>query len=289
MHKKLKLFVSMLAAAAMLVLLPGSNVMTARADEAKTYSIKYIGGNVNGWRYVSGNTFEDGMSHRELYYLINQDLKDGDQIVIYAGDTAANMELDLSAFKLSNLTIHRDATAVVFTAGVRDCYVLAGAVAAINGDVTNAHLYDNTTCTFNNNVLDMVLHIDNEPHSNISCLGTVGMFQVLRNSGSSWCTFYDLPKGTMKFENGTIQFTASPTPSEAYLQAKGAAETASTAETATAPEAAPAASAPAVDDASEYDQVPRTGDNSLALRLICLTGAAAVLFAGSYALYRKTN
>lgn len=284
MHKKLKLFVSMLAAAAMLVLLPGRGVMTVSAEEAKTYSIKYIGGDINDWRYVPGSTFEEGMYHRELYYLKTEDFKEGDHIVIYAGETAPNMELHLDDFKLGSLTVYQNATVVIFTAGIRDCYVLAGAYAAINGDVTNAHLYDNVTCTFNNNVLDMVLHTGSEPHSNISCAGTVGMFQVLEDPDNSKGIFYDIPKNTMRYTDGTIQFPNwAASPSEAYLQAKG-----TSAGTTTAPEATPAP-APAGDTSSEYDEVPKTGDNSLALWLTGLAGAAAVLFAGSYALYRKTN
>lgn len=282
MHKKMKLFVSMLAAAAMLVLLPGGNAMTAHAEEAKTYSIKYIGGDINDWRYVSGNTFEDGMYHRELYYLKLDELKDGDHIVIYAGDTAANMELDLSGYKLGSLTVYQNATAAVFTGGVKDCYVLAGAVAAINGDVTNAHLYDSVTCNFNNNVQDMVLHISDNPQSTIACAGTVGMFQVLDDSkNDTKGIFYSIPNNTMRFYGGGIQFPNwSYEPTEEYLQAKAAAS-----ETTAAPEATPAPAG----DSSEYDKVPKTGESSQSVWLISLVGAAAILLAGSYRLYKKTN
>lgn len=283
MHKKMKLFVSMLAAVAMLVLLPGGNAMTAQAEEAKTYSIKYIGGDINDWRYVPGNTFEDGMYHRELYYLKQDDLKDGDLVIIYPGDAVPNgKELDLSGFRLSNLTVHQNVNAVVFTGGVKDCYVLAGAYTAINGDVTNAHLYDNVSCNFNNNVQDMVLHIAGDPHSNIACAGTVGMFLILEDStNNSRGVYYDIPNNTMKYVNGTIQFPSwSPEPTEAYLQAKAGTGEATP---------APAATAAPTGDSSEYDKVPKTGESSLAAWLIGLTGAAAVLFAGSYGLYKKTN
>ncbi|MDE6642227.1 MAG: hypothetical protein K2K63_17090 [Acetatifactor sp.] len=283
MHKKMKLFVSMLAAAAMLVLLPGGNAMTAHAEEAKTYSIKYIGGDINDWRYVPGNTFEDGMYHRELYYLKLNDLKDGDLIVIYPGDEVPNgKELDLSGFRLGNLTVHRDANVVVKTNGIKDCYVLAGAYAAINGDVTNAHLYDSVTCNFNNNVLDMVLHVSGDAKSSIACTGTVGMFQVLEDStNNTRCVFYSIPNNTMKFYGGGIQFANCPSePTEAYLQAKAAAG-----ETTAAPETTPAPAA----NSSEYDKVPKTGESSQAAWLIGLVGAAAILFAGSYGLYKKTN
>lgn len=288
MCKKMKFFVSVLAAAAMLVLLPGSNVMTACAEEPQTYSLKYFGGETNAWRYVSGSTFEDGMTHRNLYYLTLDQLKDGDHIVIYAGDTGPNMELDLSNYKLGSLTVYQNATVIVHTGGVKDAYVLAGAYTAINGDVTNAHLYDNTTCNFNNNVLDMVLHVSGDYHSNIACLGTVGMFQIMDDStGDSKGIYYDIPDSTMKFVDGTIQFPNwSPEPTDAYLQAKAAAGG-----TAAAPEATPAPSTPAPADntSSEYDKVPKTGEDNLAFWLIGLTGAAVLLFAGSCSLYKKAK
>lgn len=303
MHKRIKLFVSMLAAAAMLVLLPGGNAMTAHAEEAKTYSIKYFGGDINDWRYVPGNTFEDGMYHRELYYLKTENLKDGDLIVIYPGDNPGSKELDLSEFRLGNLTVYQNTQAVVKTNGIKDCYVLAGAYTAINGEVTNAHLYDNTTCTFNSNVLDMILHINDESHSNISCAGTVGMFRILNNADQTKGLFYDIPQNTMKYENGTIQFPQwSPNPTEAYLQAKAAADGTTTGDSAsTAPAAGDSASTtPAAGgsasttptagaSADEYDSVPKTGDSSQTGWVIGLIGIAAVLFAGSYGLNKKAK
>ena len=227
------------------------------------------------------------MYHRELYYLKTEDLKDGDQIVVYAGDDVPNnKEVDLSGFSLSNLTVHQNARVVIFTGGIKDCYILAGAYTAINGDVTNAHLYDNTTCTFNNNVLDMVLHIDSEPHSNISCAGTVGMFRILNKADQTNGLYYDIPKNTMKLENGTIQFsTWSPEPTDTYLQARAAADGTATAGTASTDNSAPSAAT----SSDEYDKVPKTGEGNIIFWLISLTGAAAVLFAGSCMLYRKTK
>lgn len=295
MHKKIKLFVSMLAAAAMLVLLPGGNSLTAHAEEAKTYSIKYIAGDVNDWRVVTGSTFEDGASHYELYSLKTYFLKDGDQVVIYPGDDfPSNKGLDLSGFKLGSLTIYQNTRTVIHVDSVKDCYVLAGASAAINGDVTNAHLYDNTTCTFNNNVLDMVLHINGEPHSNISCAGTVGMFEILEdNTNNTKGTFYDIPKNTMIYKDGTIQFPNwSYQPTEAYLQAKAAADGTPTGDSASTTPAADssASTTPAAGtSADEYDSVPKTGDYSQTGWVIGLMGIAAVLFAGSYGLNKKAK
>lgn len=293
MHKKIKLFVSMLAAAAMLVLLPGSNALTANAAEGNTYSLKYLGGDINDWRYVSGSTFEDGMYHGSLYTLKTQHLKDGDNIVVYGGDVAPGKHLDLGDVKLNSLTVHQYTTAVIFTGGIKDCYVLAGAYTAINGDVTNATLYDNTTCTFNNNVLDMILYISDKPYSNISCAGTVGYFRIITNTDEPYGGFYDIPKNTMKLVDGTIQYGVwSSTPSDEYLQAKAAADGAAAAETApnTSSGSSTTPSTPAAGTSSdEYDRVPKTGDSNNVIWLVSLVGAAAILFAGSYGLYKKAN
>lgn len=295
MHKKIKLFVSMLAAAALLVLLPGSNALTANAAEGNTYSIQFFGGAINDWCYVTGSTFDEKQLYSTIGGLKSRDLKDGDHIVVYDSGYEPTKHLDLSGFNLGSLTIHKNATAVFIADSIKDCYVLAGAYAAINGDVTNATLYDNTTCTFNNNVLDMVLYIADKPNSNISCGGTVGHFRILYNTGGSRNEFYDIPQNTMKLVDGTIQYAVwSPTPSDAYLQARaeadGTATTDGTAAAETAPNTSSGSSTPAAGTSSdEYDRVPKTGESNNVIWLVSLVGAAAVLFAGSYGLYKKAK
>lgn len=278
MKKRFKALVSLLAAAAVLALLPGSNILTVKAEEAKTYSVKYIGGEVNDWRYVPGSTFDDNAYNREIYCL-NLELKAGDSVVVYPGDTAPNKELRLADVRLGNLTIYQNVAAVVFTGGVADCYVLAGAVTAVNGDVRNAYLYDTTTCTFNDNVLDMVLNITDEPHSDISCAGTVGHFRTVSSTGARTYEFYDIPKNVMRMIGGTYQIAQySPTPSDAYLAAMNG-----TSDTTAAPASSTTTSSTSSD---EYDKVPKTGAPSM---VIWFVGAAVVLFAGSYVLYRKSE
>lgn len=292
MHKKIKLFVSMLAVAAMFVMLPDSSAMTAKAA-GNTYSVKYLGGNTNAWCYVPGSTFDEALYPKGVDVLKVLDLQNGDNIVVYPGETETYKDLDLSGFTLNSLTVHQNAKAAVITDGINECYILAGAYAAINGDVTSAHLYDNTTCTFNNNVLDMVLHYTDTPQSNISCSGTVGCFQFAVGTDDPTGGFYDIPKGTMKLQDGTVQFPFwLPTPSEAYLQAKGIATDTPPAADTPAPEtpAAPAPSAPAAGTSSdEYDKVPKTGDNNHVILFAGLTGTAALLFTASFCLYRKTK
>lgn len=279
MKKKWKALVSTLMAALLLALLPDSSLLTAHAAEAKTYSVRYFGGDINGWRYVEGSTFGDDAYHRELYYL-NLELKEGDAVVVYPGDPNAS-ELHLSDVVLGNLTVAQNANAIIFTGGVKDCYVLAGAFSAINGNVTNAFLYDAVTCNFNDNVLDMTLYYSDTRSSNISCAGTVGHFRSETYAGVTNTECFDIPLNCMRITDGTYQILRSyPTPSEAYLAAKNG----STAAPADTPaESTDAVQTPAA-DADEYDAVPKTGDFSAVVPLVC---AAVLFFAGSCCLYRK--
>lgn len=285
MRKRIKLFVSMLAAAAMLVLLPCSNTLTVRA-EANTYSIQFFGGAINDWCYVTGSTFDEKQAYSKIGGLRSRDLKDGDHIVVYDSGYEPTRHLDLSGFNLGSVTIHNNVTAVFIADSIKDCYILAGAYAAINGNVTNAYLYDTTSCTFNNDVLEMELYYTGEPTSSISCGGTVGHFCIwTKDRQTRRNEFYDIPKNTMKLDQGTVQFTWSPTPSESYLQAKAAADGTAPAGTAATP--APGNANPAAGSAAdEYDAVPKTGSNS---HILWLAGIAALLFAASFCLYRKAE
>ena len=184
MKKRIRSLVFTLVAAALLTLLPRSNVLTAKADGPETYSVAYIEGTYNEWRYQPGSVFDEPKGHGPLGELLLK-LKDGDSVVVYQVGTPGKT-LDLGSTKLGNLTIYQNVNgAVIFTGGVKDCYVLAGALAAINGDITAAYVYDapstapnKTTCSFNNNVIDMYLYMTRNPATSISCGGTVGHFHA---------------------------------------------------------------------------------------------------------------
>ncbi len=275
MRKKITFFLSVLTAAFLLVLLPDGNTLTARA-ESKTYSVRFFGGDINGWRYVDGNEFPENAQHQNADNLRNL-LQEGDAVVVFGGDTDPTSPLNLGSVKLGNLTMMMgNNSAIVHTGGIKDCYILEGAFAAINGDVTNAYLYDYVTCNFNNNVLDLTLYVKDTPTSNIACLGTVGHFYV-EIDGSPWRNSYDLPAEALIMKNGAFPFEQySITPSEAYLQARAAAD-------GTTPAAAPAP-APSSSSDDEYDKVPKTGDSSSVTRLLW---SAAALLAGSCLMRRK--
>lgn len=286
MKKRIKALVSMLAAAVVFTLLPGGNTLTVKAAEPTTYAVQYLAGDINQWRFITGSTFDATQAHMGADILPSL-LKDGDSVVVYNGADKPAKELDLGTAKLNNLTVYQNATAVVYTGGVKDCYVLAGSYCAINGDVTNAYLYDNATCTFNNNVLDMTLYITNQAHSNISCAGTVGRFCIYSTTNDKKQNeFFNIIDGALSLKDGTTYIPSdkySATPTAEYTQAM------TNASAPAAPESTPAPSANASTGSSsdsEYDSVPKTGDSNVYLWLLC---ASAVCFAGSHLLRKKAR
>ena len=280
--KKMKKAMSVLAATALLVLATGVGSLTAHAAEPVTYSVKYIGGEYNDWRYQVGSTFDDSAYHREQYCL-RQDLKDGDLVVVYGADAPSGKELDLGTAKLGNLTIFQNASTIVHTGGVQDCYVLAGSYCSINGNVTHAYLYDNTTCNFNNNVLDMTLYYGGDsPESNVSCAGTVGHFAgISKKNDSKYLELFNISENAFRMTDGATQVPSgkySPEPTAEYLQAMKDASTPVT--TGTTP------SGSTGKPSSEYDSVPKTGESNVSIILLCVS---ALCFTGNLILRKKSR
>lgn len=272
MKKKFKALFFTLAAIAICAFLPKGNTLTVNA--AESYSVEYVGGTYDAWRYQPGTSFDEPMGHGPLGELMLK-LKDGDTVIVFQGDTAPKTNLDLGSVKLNNLTVHQGVQVVVFTGGINECYVLAGAFAAINGDVTTAHIYGPTTCTFNNNVLDMYWHMEDSPSSNISCNGTVGYFNAsYASSGSYWAAFYSIAKGQHIIKDGKYNVPSwAYGTEEDYLKTKNAG-------------AAPGTTTPSNPGSDEYDSVPKTGDSNTVLLLFC---AAILSFTASAILRRKES
>lgn len=275
MKKRIRSLVLTLVAVALLTLLPRSNVLTVKADGPETYSVAYIADTYNEWRYQPGSVFDAPKGHGPLSELL-QKLKDGDSVVVYQGDDPKK-ELDLGSVKLGNLTIHQGVTAIVRTGGIKECYVLAGAYAAINGDVTTAHVYDVSNCNFNNNVLDLYLYLSRDPGSNIHCVGTVGYFNAsYADNGDYFAAFCDIKANQDIFKDGHFNvpdWAYGSGLSDEYLQAKAAEDTG----TAQAPSTGANAS-------DEYDKVPKTGDSSPVFWLLL---ASAACFGGSCLLRKR--
>ncbi len=285
--KRIKAFVSMLAAAALLVMLPQGAALKVSAAEPATYAVKYFA-DKNEWRFQSGSTFDESKENRELYYLLHDTLKDGDNVVVYNTETSTNLDLDLGNIKLNNLTVCGTTWAVVKTGGISECYVLAGSTCSVNGDVSYAHVYDVATVTFTGNVNELIATSDNENfNSNIGCGGQVAHFNAYSTTQPR--TFYDLydfDKNTLDVSDGSLK-TASghykdkPSDSQAQTDTTAASETAGTESTAASVETA------AANSADEYDDVPKTGAGANGVWWF-LT-ASAVCFAGSLLLKRKAR
>lgn len=276
--KKFRNLALVLAAVTALVLLPASNAFPAKAADPVTYSVKYVSDEL-GWRFQANtSTFDDSSKGQDMYYLL-QNIKDGDLVVIYNDiDTAKN--LNLGNAHLSNVTYTKNCrSAIVYAGGVDDCYVLSGATGTINCDVKNAYVYDAVTFNFNNNVESLSLYAADQAKSNLGVAGTTGHLTFSTPPGQEpsyvFMDYYDFPANTLRFFDGIFQPTRAgyKTPEEhAQQQAQNPAES--------APQTQPSGS----DDSDEYDEVPKTGDSSLPLWLLC---AAAACFAGGLFLNRS--
>ena len=262
--KLFKKVFSLLAVAALCMGFFFSNSLTASAAEPTTYYLKYVSAN-NQWRYQEGNTWKADGFHRELYYM-HEKIKDGDIVII---DSTVNLTLELDV-RLSNLTIVSANTAVVYAKGYDNVYVLAGSIAAINGDVANADVYGNAIVNFNNNVgfLRVLDEKGTDLHATINCLGTVDHLY----GGSPTQLVYE----NYSYAKDSLRIV------------DGANKTDVTKFTSTPPAATTTPSTPATNNNSnnsnnDYDDVPKTGDNGF-MNPVLLVAIAAICAFGAYKL-----
>lgn len=263
--KKIKVLLSMFAAAAML-LIPGMSSLKAEAAEPVTYAVKYVE-SAHDWRFQSGSaTFDESQPDRELYYLI-EGLKPGDYVVVYNDTSATVPELNLGTTPLGNLTIASAASNIVVYCGdITDFFAFADTQCAINANVTTASVYDGLVCNFNKNVQTLNFYIEGEIESIIGCSGTVGHFYgYSTNEDKVWFNYYNFKTGTLQVYGGGFQTpheNFSTTPSQTSTQQPSTSGSSS---------------------ADEYDEVPKTGDSFMVLWLL----GAAVLFMGGSVYFAK--
>lgn len=287
--KGFKKLVSLLAVAAITVLLPGANTLQASAANPTTYYVKFDT-DKGEWRMQIGEWNKE-LEGRETYYLNqgSEAAKDGDILVVMDMDTVKNDddeddEITKSASgsitvnaHLSNLTINRTG-AVIYTGGVDECHVLGDSYAAINGDVTNAYVYDNAKCTFNNNVtnLRLIASVKNDVETSVSVAGTVAYASV-SNTGGVIREYFNFVKGSFYYDFASGLMTDpsqySTNGSTPAAQTQAPAQTQSSAQNNTA--ASSGAS-------GEYDDVPKTGENNVLFMI--LLAISAMSFAGCMAL-----
>ncbi len=313
------LTVSVLAAAAF----PGGSSLRVLAEEPTTFYLRYVcttclwdedtkdkHGNPTFEGHDSSHTYQwrrqvgfwdDNKEGREPYYLNEGDdytIKDGDIVVVLPNlpltegleeqedgysvkrvkQATDQTVIEIKAH-LSNLTISRS-SAFLSTGGVDECHVLGDSYAAIGGNVTNAYVYDAADCTFHNNVSNLRLYnskgrlddarSDEKWLPNVTVGGTVDYASV-SDVGGLYSEYW-------KFANGTFRFDEKKG-LETY---SGNYSTSGNAPAATSQSAAASQSTAQSD---LYDDVPKTGESSLVMRLtetmllisgLCLAGCLLI-------------
>ncbi len=305
--KRLKTLVSLLAAAAMLLLMPNTDLPQVSAAEPVTYSLKYVEAN-NEWRYHVGPWDDNNSGHRELYYL-KESIKDGDVIVVEGGDQGLTLELPVN---LSSITFNHSHLAVITAKSVENVYVLRDSVAAINGDVKNAHVYDNAVVNFNNNVTNLYITKEICGQQTIAVVGTVDYVKT-SDAEKIYNEMYNFQANSFRQEEGILKTDASkysmvPVPTAPIVPGDPAATlpvvpvdptvtlpvvptvpvdpTVTVPVVPTAPVTPVAPVVPVAPADSLYDDVPKTGE-PLALPGLLVMGAG-ICFGGAYLLKRKS-
>lgn len=276
--KKFTKFVSLLAAAAILAVAPGANVMEVEAA-SNTYYLKYdIDDNM--WR-MQINEWKDDYEGRELYYLNegSEKVQDGDTVVILDNEEkdAGSTNIQINA-RVGNLTINRANAIVTVNGGIDECHVLGDSYTAITGNVTNAYVYDNATCTFHSNVTNLRLTATenyNAPETTVTVGGTVA-YASTSNTGGILKEYYNFKAGTFHYDDDSGLMTD---PSNYSTSGSGPATSAPAPSTTTAPQGSTSSS-------GEYDDVPKTGENNM---VVWLFAAAAVCAVGSIVLKKRVN
>ncbi len=268
MKKFKKMLVALTALA--LVLCPIlSNPITAHAAEPATYQIRFVP-SLNEYRYQVGTWGVD--PHTYGLEILNQNFKDGDYIVI-EGDKPLTLEVTA---RVGNLTVVQSPIAVVTAKSFDNVYTLGTSTCAVNGDVTNAYVYDGSVVNFNNNVTNMEIIRSSATAgvANINALGTVGYAKTVQVDTTEF-EYWNFQLGSFKFENGKLTTDVNK-----FQSIRPGVTTVPSAPT-TTPSTTPSTSV------GEYDAVPKTGD--VRFNPMWLVGLAAVCLAGGYALKRKAN
>lgn len=263
-------FMSLAAGTLCLVLLPKATALDA---SAATYQVRNTS---SGWHYIEGEEWsDDDQGGREVYYLNNGILQDGDTVVINAPkENVDAQELTLSK-SLANLTVRPGVNVVVHVPSVTTCVVCYDSTGVVNGYVSNAYVYNNGVGQFNGNVGNLyVLSDEATIEAQVACTGTVGYLQT-DCKGGSLHEYYNFKAGTLEIKSGRLQTNESnysETPSTVSSSAAASAATTTT------------ASAAAV---GEYDDVPKTAEAPSAV--LPLLGVAFAALGGSLLLRKRAS
>lgn len=273
MMKKIKTLVTVIAAAAAMILPAGVCGLRASAAEPATFHFWYDQED-HEWYVVKWKPSpeaDEDVSRHVLQFFYNE-VKDGDVVVVSNEDSDAP-QLELGSVKLSNVTLLGDSAFTMIQAGsIQDFFALDGSECAITAPITNAYIYDNTLTQLNNNVQNiLVTPREVKNTSTIGCAGTVGSLKVAFPNNTSY-TLYNFREGTMLIRDGELM-----TSDEDYSSDPPASST-------PAPSATSKPSSSG-NSADEYDHVPKTGETNVVVWLLC---AGALCMALSCVL-RKTS
>lgn len=256
--EKIKKLVTVLAAAAAMILLPGAFALTASAEEPNTFFLNYSA--EDGWYMLLEEEIHDENAPHKVMDAFFLCAKDGDIVVVNNSVEDAEL-LDLRDLHLSNLTIDTEALTKVSVGSVDYCMFLQSSQCALTGQVKYAVIFDPCLVNFNSNVQGIEISVPEgaDCGSTVGCSGTVGSMKVLFSDNSSY-TMYNFKQNTLFFEEGRLQ-----TDQDNFTMTPPAATPAP------APTFAPQTSG---GSAGEYDHVPKTGESHafvwfLAAALLC--------------------
>lgn len=255
--KKIKKLITVLAAAAAMILLPGAFTITASAEEPNTFILNYS--TEDGWYMIlDEEKYLENPPHKvmDAFFL---GVKDGDIVVVYNSVEDAPL-LDLRDLHLSNLTVSANVFTMISVGSVDECIFLQSTKCSLTGQVNYAFIFDPCLVNFNSNVQTIDIQVpETNCESTVGCSGTVGSMRVLFGNNSSY-TMYNFKPDTLYFEEGSLKtaqgnFTMTPP----------------AATPAPAPTSAPQAPG---GSSGEYDKVPKTGESNafvwlLAAALLC--------------------
>lgn len=276
--KHFKTFALLSAAALLLCAVPERSALKVSAADPVQYLVSYDESD-GQWKYRANGISWDSaepQEHWELPYLMNGLFKDGDIIVIEGAAPYENrLDLNLSQYRISNLTLTHKADGIMVAAGgIDEFHALDESVASISGPIKNAFLYDYARVTFNNDIdtLQIIGTGLSQLHATATCRGTVGHV-IGKDSVGVYYEYYDVAAGKLVIGDGSMN-----TDEADYSKTPAASS----------PAAAPAANnaAPAENASNDYDKVPKTGEGIPASLL--LLGIAALCFAGRAALSKKS-
>lgn len=276
--KKFKKFVSLLAVAAIMAVVPNANAMEVEAASKVVYVM--YDEDLSSWRMQVGEWDEEDAG-MEICYLNEGDdkLNDGDTVVVLPNeDNGTGDEVIEIDARLGNLTINRATAMVSVKGGVQDYYVFGDSYTAITGDVTNGYVYDNACCTFNSNVSNLrIISSDNQDaEAIVTAIGTVSYFAMENENG--------LDEEYYNFAPDSFYYHHDLATDDDYYSTDGNGP-APAAPAPSTPEAPATPSTPAQNTpSSEYDDVPKTGENNL---VVWMFTASAICMAGSVMLRKK--